>query len=178
MLEVVHTFWQYLFSTREGDIAMFDDAFVDRFNLKWEMNKAGGCWLWTASAAGRGYGQMKVPRQRKQEYAHRLSYMIYKGEIPKGQYVLHKCDTPLCVNPDHLFLGSQADNQQDMKNKGRSLFGERNPSRKLTDSAVRKIRQLLSDGVSQDDVAGMFGIHQMTVSKIHRRVPNIPATSS
>ena len=147
---------------------MFDQKFVDRFNLKWQIDKASGCWNWTAALAGKGYGQMKLPKQRKQGYAHRLSYMIHKGEIPNGKYVCHTCDNPKCVNPDHLFLGTSKDNQQDMKSKGRHLYGERNTEHKLTEDAVRKIKQLVSDGISQSKIADMFGIQQMTVSRIKR----------
>jgi hypothetical protein len=133
---------------------MFDSKFVERFNLKWVVDSKSGCWLWTASVAGRGYGQIKLPRQRKQEYAHRVSY------------VCHTCDNPLCVNPDHLWLGSAADNSQDMKSKNRHLYGELNTEAKLTDDAVRKIKKLLGDGISQSKIAAMFGVGQMAISRI------------
>lgn len=149
---------------------MFDQAFIERFNLKWKVNEKTGCWDWTASVAGKGYGQIKLPRQRKQDYAHRIAYLIHKGDIPEGKHVCHTCDNPLCVNPNHLWLGSSAENQQDMKAKGRSLYGERNSRAVLTEDGVRKIRQLLSQGLSQDKVARMFGIQQMEVSRIHRKL--------
>jgi len=146
---------------------MFDLEFIERFNLKWKIDSS-GCWLWTAAKLPKGYGQMKLPKTRRQEYAHRLSYIIHYGEIPDGKHVCHRCDNPSCVNPDHLFLGSAQDNLDDMKSKGRHLYGEKNTQSVLTDDAVRKIKQLISDGLSQGKIAAMFNVHQVTISKIHR----------
>jgi DNA-binding CsgD family transcriptional regulator len=146
------------------------DELRSRFNAKWSRNRDSGCWEWTASLAGVGYGQLKLPLTRKQIYAHRLSYLMHLGEIPEGQYVLHRCDNPKCVNPEHLWLGTQKDNLQDMKRKDRHLRGERNSSAVLTPSEVRSIRLLCSAGdLSQQRIAKMFGIQQMQVSRIHRR---------
>lgn len=145
---------------------MFDQTFIDRFNLKWKVDTHTGCWQWMAAKAGKGYGQMKLPKQRRQEFAHRLAYIIHFGEIPYGKYVCHHCDNPACVNPDHLFIGTSHDNHQDMKGKGRHLYGEKNAGAVLTDDAVRKIKRLLQDGMSQSEIGRMFGIHQVTVSKI------------
>jgi len=147
---------------------MLEQSFIERFNLKWKINTVTGCWDWTASVAGKGYGQIKLPRQRKQEYAHRLAYLIHKGEIPEGKHVCHTCDNPLCVNPAHLWLGSSAENQQDMKQKGRSLYGERNPYAILTEDGVRKIRQLLEQELSQAKIGRIVGISQIEVSRIKR----------
>ena len=146
---------------------MIPKQLILRFNEKYERHES-GCWLWTASTAGKGYGQIKLPKQRKQIYAHQLSYLIYKGEIPAGVFVCHTCDNPKCVNPDHLFLGSAKDNQQDMKAKGRSTFGERNPGVKLTEERVQEVLRLLRDGVTQMRIAKMVGISQMQVSRINR----------
>lgn len=76
-----------------------------------------GCWLWQGATAPNGYGS--TTHKDKQISAHRLSYIAFKGEIPDGMYVCHKCDVRNCVNPDHLFLGTHSDNMQDMVNKGR-----------------------------------------------------------
>lgn len=144
---------------------MFDSDFIERFNAK--LDKTGDCWLWTASVAGKGYGQMKLPKQRKQEYAHRLAYMIHhKAEIPQGILVCHTCDTPLCCNPAHLFLGSSKDNLSDMASKDRSTHGEANPAAKLTEEDVRKIRVFLSEGIPQMRIAKLYGVGQMTISRI------------
>lgn len=91
----------------------------DRFWSK--VRKDDGCWEWTASVNRRGYGWLhfggKV--ERKALKAHRVSWEIHNGPIPDGLWVLHKCDNPRCVRPDHLFLGDRTDNMRDCAAKGR-----------------------------------------------------------
>jgi hypothetical protein len=89
-----------------------------------------GCWIWTNGLDGFGYGQAQT--FGKHSTAHRLAWTVYKGPIPKGIHVLHRCDVPQCCNPYHLFLGTQRDNIDDMVAKNRSLKGERHPMVKLT----------------------------------------------
>ena len=92
-----------------------------------KLEKQGDCWIWTASTRNKGYGAIawKDPDTGKmiQERAHRLSYRLFVGENPSNLYVLHKCDNPACCNPDHLFLGTKADNNKDMVEKGRHVPG-------------------------------------------------------
>ena len=81
-----------------------------------------GCWLWFGSVGSHGYGQLSIPGKAL-ETAHRVSYRLHKGEIPAGILVCHKCDNPVCVNPDHLFLGAPSVNALDCKQKGRNTKG-------------------------------------------------------
>lgn len=99
-----------------------------------------GCWLWTGSWNSDGYGNIWNPP--KTDKAHRVSYEIHVGPIPLGMLVLHRCDTPACVNPAHLFLGTDMDNSLDKRCKGRapSHHGTDNPNAKLTPDQVRAIR--------------------------------------
>lgn len=111
-----------------------------RFYKKFNINKKNGCWIWNASSNSAGYGLMRI----NYEYilAHRLSWMIYKGEIPAGLCVLHNCDIPACVNPDHLFIGSQKENIKDMISKNRNScgIGEKNGHSILSEKIVLEIR--------------------------------------
>lgn len=82
-----------------------------------------GCWLWTGATNPWGYGNVKLKRSKKTINSHRLSWILHRGEIPKKLLVLHKCDTPACVNPEHLWLGTAKQNTQDMVSKKRNRNG-------------------------------------------------------
>ena len=120
----------------------FPSKVLDRF---WKyVNKdlfvhptCGPCWIWTASTVS-GYGQLRI--DGKIELAHRLSWKIHLGPIPNGLWVLHKCDNHLCVNPDHLFLGTIRDNTADACRKGRNARGESHGHARLTEQDVLDIR--------------------------------------
>jgi hypothetical protein len=127
-----------------------------------------GCWLWEGVETRHGYGQIR--HNGPKIMAHRASWLIHRGEIPPGLLVLHKCDTPACVNPDHLFLGTALDNGRDRVKKGRSAAhkrsGEKSHLAKLTADAVRAIR---SDIRVQHVIARDYGISQTAVGLIKRR---------
>lgn len=99
-----------------------------------------GCHLCWASPGSRGYPSLKI-KDFGQQLTHRLAWMIARGPIPEGMLVCHRCDTPACINIDHLFLGTQAENMTDMKNKNRSprSMGTANPNVRLTDQQVHAI---------------------------------------
>ena len=101
----------------------------ERFESFYIPEPNSGCWLWEGRVDRRGYGRLKEIG-RKFLAAHRLSWTLHRSEIPPGMYVLHKCDTPLCVNPDHLFLGTHLDNMRDMVQKGRAR-GKPRPSNRF-----------------------------------------------
>lgn len=125
-----------------------------------------GCWLWTKYLGPTGYGRIRKDGQRYG--AHRYSWEIHRGEIPPGLWVLHKCDVRACVNPDHLFLGTQDDNAADMARKGRSRDqnGSKHNMAKITEADVIAIR---SDTRLQRIIAKDYGITQPAVGLIKRR---------
>ena len=106
--------------------------------------------------------------------AHRVSFEIHYGPIPNGMAVLHACDNTSCVNPIHLFLGTQADNVKDMVAKGRARttprYGEDNPMARLTWEKVRQIRTLAATGLKQSRIAKKFGASPMAISRVVRNL--------
>lgn len=147
----------------------------ERFEAKVSPEPMSGCWLWTASISNSGdnfgYGQIWSGKN-KPELAHRAAWRIYRGEIPAGLKVLHKCDNPGCVNPDHLFIGTQADNMADCRAKGRthlgssrpSMAGEKHHGARLTWAAVDEIRALYRAGtLSLSKLGERFGISKRSI---------------
>jgi len=134
------------------------------FNDKYRVD-AGGCWMWTASCDRDGYGHLMVAGRLR--VAHRLSWELHRGPIPDGRQVCHTCDTPACVNPDHLFLGTQRDNMRDCVAKGRMpRKGEDNNASKLTEVDVSAIR---ADPRLQREIAVDYGVTQPHISAIKRK---------
>lgn len=126
-----------------------------------------GCWLWTGMYHSYGYGLYRG-EDGKQRYAHRLSYERCFGPIPSGLTVCHKCDVPSCVNPDHLWLGSQADNIRDATIKHRMAQGEKHYCAKLTAAQVIEIKRMLFEGVRSIDIASRFSISQQSICDIKK----------
>jgi hypothetical protein len=137
-----------------------------RFWKKVKIGANGGCLEWTGSRKPDGYGSLTL--DRKLRSAHRVSWELSNGPIPEGLCVLHRCDNPPCVNPEHLFLGTHSDNALDKVKKGRGTRGKN-----LTDSIVMAIR---ADPRNQRAIAAQYGCHQTTVSAIKRGKGYLPTT--
>lgn len=127
-----------------------------------KVQKSNDCWVWTGRKTKFGYGMASIKRRRID--THRLSWEMHNGLIPKGMCVLHKCDNPPCVRPDHLFLGTQKDNVNDMVQKERATSS-------LCAKDVREIRALYAGGgVTMKAIGAQFGIHKGTVRGIIKRL--------
>lgn len=124
-----------------------------------------GCRIWDGATSGNGYGSIWNPLLKRCVYAHRVAWESVNGSIPAGYSVLHRCDNPACVNPEHLFVGTQKDNIQDGIAKGRIVVGEHHPSTKLSEMEVR---QILAIGRTEslDRIGEHFGINRRTVGEI------------
>jgi hypothetical protein len=122
-----------------------------------------GCWIWTGTRDRLGYGRFGL--NGRQPGAHRISWELHRGDIPSGMNVCHQCDVPNCVNPDHLFLGTQKDNLHDCSVKGRTPRGEKQGRSKLKTADVLEIRRL-AGMTSQRSIALRFGVSQSTVCDI------------
>lgn len=120
---------------------------------------ATGCHEWQAGLDRGGYG--KFSGYSTSDKAHRRAYELFVGAIPTGLHVLHRCDNRKCVNPEHLFVGTAADNVTDMDSKGR-----RGSRSRLTHKDAEKIKNLLASRYSQTKVAAMFGVDQTTISRV------------
>jgi hypothetical protein len=156
---------------RLGQIGKVRRSIEERF---WEkVNKTGKCWEWKSVRNPDGYGLFLRPNSYNNptpwEKAHRMSYMLTIGDIPTGLCVCHKCDNPPCVRPDHLFLGTPADNARDMWKKGRGriprLYGEKSGAAKLSEEDVRKIRKMLPR-MTNRQIATRFGVTISNISVI------------
>lgn len=123
-----------------------------------------GCWLWEGSAGPKNYGVMRI--DGKAQRAHRVSYSLYFGKIPEGKQVLHRCDTPCCVNPEHLFLGTNADNMADRDAKCRMAKGERHGMAKITE---RQARAIYTESGTYKEIGSRYGISGDAVGLIKRR---------
>lgn len=147
-------------------------SIIERFLKK--IKKQNDCWIWTGGKTGSGYGQFSDVNYKTQ-MAHRFAYTYYK-KSPKNLYVCHRCDNKLCVNPDHLFLGTQKQNMQDMYKKGRNRktitykHGEDHCNSKLSNNQVRAIRQYYSlKTFNSYELADIYNISRTAINNIINR---------
>lgn len=132
-----------------------------RFEQKHVPEPNSGCWLWDAATNRNGYGVIqRGARGDGTELAHRVSYELHVGPIPDGLHVLHRCDVPACVNPDHLFVGDQVANMGDAANKGRCFKHDR---RRLTSGQVRLVRR---SKIPRATMARNLGVSQGVVQNV------------
>ena len=136
-------------------------SFEERFESKCEPIPVTGCVIWLGHVGHSGHGQVFF--KGKLERTHRVAWIKTHGEIPEGASVLHKCDVPSCVNPNHLFLGTQKDNMSDMHRKNRGLIGEDSPQAKLSNVDVSNI---IKDQRGVTFVARDYGVAPSTISAI------------
>jgi hypothetical protein len=141
-----------------------------RFAALWQPEPNSGCWLWLGAPGPSGYGRIRH-HAAGEVHAHRVSWTVHNGPVPAGLFVCHRCDVRLCVNPDHLFLGTNRDNMNDAVHKGRvappASKGETNPASKLTLAAVREI---LASRESSRAIAPRFGVTSSAIRHIRRGV--------
>jgi len=136
----------------------------DRFFKKVLIAPFHECWEWLAYKSWDGYGYFNSGKRN--ELAHRFSYRMFIGEIPISLCVLHKCDNPSCVNPEHLFIGTNDDNVKDKVQKTRQACGERMNRGSATAEDVAEIRRMHASGIRQSCICRLFKISSGSVSKI------------
>lgn len=144
---------------------------VERFWPK--VDKTDTCWLWTAAKINTGYGAINLGRGLGIALAHRVAWSLTNGPIPRDMYLCHTCDVRACVNPDHLFIGSQADNLADAARKGRMRKfdyprGEAHSNTRITDAQVAEMRRRLATGEKHRSIAADFGVDRSYITLVKR----------
>lgn len=122
------------------------------------VEKTNACWIWKGAVSSRGYGNFRL--YGKQTRSHRASYLLFKGEIPNNQIILHSCDNPLCVNPDHLNAGTYKQNMDDREQRKRwtALNGEKSHAAKLSNTDIKEIILMRKNKVPAKKIAQQFNI--------------------
>ncbi len=146
---------------------LYGGTVMDRVRAKTGTKDHKGCIPWIGGKTKAGYGSFCY--FFKKYYAHRVVAEAKFGKLKPGDEVCHKCDNPGCINPDHLFIGTHAENIQDCVRKGRQPKGEDNGQHKVSEKQVRAIRELLSQGVTQKRIAQHYPLSQQTISEIATR---------
>ena len=142
-----------------------------------KVSKTRDCWIWVGAKRGKsGYGCIKI--NKKVESVHRVSWILYYGDIPSGKFVCHKCDNRLCVNPDHLFLGTARDNVLDAVNKKRMPTVAFKKSRTMRTPSIAKITNPLSveireryssEGLSYRKLARIYNVSRQTICDVFHK---------
>lgn len=151
----------------------------ERFWEKVDIGLDDECWNWRAKLTWTGYGSFRLGNIHIA--AHRMSWILHFGEIPRGLFVCHHCDNRKCVNPKHLFVGTNGDNMQDMWDKQRhptdnmgrpsaTMRGEQNIKAIITADDVRIIRRMNDYGVSHLELSALFGVKKPAIWKIVHRI--------
>lgn len=145
----------------------FNDTLKRRFAAKCGPKDSNGCIPWMGPKTYKGYGYIRIGNgYSMRTTAHRVAWVLVNGNLKPALLVLHKCDNPSCVNPDHLFLGSQADNTADMVSKNRHMWRNKLPWQKLTDGDVETVFELRRSGYTQQYVADYLGVSRPLISLI------------
>lgn len=139
-----------------------------------KVERSDSCWEWTGARDQKGYGALVWAG--RVHGSHRIAWELTNGPITDGLHVLHRCDNPPCVRPDHLFLGTHRDNMRDRDRKGRlvNLRGEQHPQARLTDAQVAEVRARRAAGATTVALAAEYGVGQKNISDIclgKRRAP-------
>jgi len=141
----------------------------ERFSAKVKFGAEDECWEWQASTSRYGHGSFFLAVGHSVP-APRVAWILWRGEIPKGKWILHTCDNSACVNPKHLYVGTAQQNADDMKSRGRSATGEKNGAAKLTRAKAQEIRRRYAQGeISLRTLAEEFGV---AVNAVHCIVKN------
>lgn len=140
---------------------------ADLYFAKIEPDLNSGCWLWAGSIGTRGYARIAVGG--REVAGHRLGWEIHNGPIPEGLFACHRCDTPACVNPRHIFLGTNQQNTADRDSKNRTARGERSGVAKLTDGAVAEVWRLRKLGLLHREIAAQVGVSKSLISEVLKR---------
>lgn len=160
----------------EAAVTIYTPNTILRFWAKVDKRGPDECWLWTAGTTSAGYGKIKLEKMRVDQAAHVMSYELANGDIPDDLWVLHTCDTPACVNPNHLYAGTSKDNVRDMHERKRwgrhdpdANRGHRNPVSRLTLEQALEVKRRIASGEPNTVIAADYDIHHSTVSAIKRR---------
>lgn len=145
-------------------IDWYTDTVKARFWSKVEKTET--CWIWTAAQDDTGYGAFGLAGKKRN--THRLSYEMHYGAIPTGMDVMHSCDNRACVNPKHLKVGTRTQNMRQCVEHGRMnvVAGESHSKSKLTEAAVRFIREQSAKGVGRQELADLFGVDRKCIFKV------------